>query len=74
MSSSLTMTFILGLLFGIALVNLFNSLKNTSGILKIDTTNPNKDVYRLELDSIDNLNKKKKIILKVDSHADLSQK
>ena len=44
----------------------------TSGTLKIDHSNPDKDVYRFEIDKIDNLHKKKRIILKVDNKADLS--
>lgn len=44
-----------------------------AGTLKIDRTNPDKDVYRIELDSLDKLPNKKRIVLKIDPNADLSQ-
>lgn len=45
----------------------------TAGTLKIDHSNPEKDVYRLEIDDLEGLSKKRKIILKVDNCANLSQ-
>lgn len=48
--------------------------KRTSGTLRIDHSNPEKDIYRFEVDEIENLSKKKEIILKIDNHANLSQK
>lgn len=42
-----------------------------SGTLKID---PERDRYLLEIDQLEGLDRKKRIVLKVDSHADLSQK
>lgn len=62
----------IGIVIGFMVALLY--LKASSGTLKIDQTNPEKDVYLLELDDLDNIAKKKRIILKVDSHADLSQK
>lgn len=44
----------------------------TSGTLRIDHNNPGKDVYRIEIDNIDALSKKKYVRLKVDNNADLS--
>lgn len=44
------------------------------GTLRIDHTDPEKDVYRFEIDDIDKLSKKKRVVLKVDNNADLSQK
>ncbi len=46
---------------------------HTDGTIKIDRSNPEKDVYRLEIDDLDNLSKKKRVILKIDPNADLSQ-
>lgn len=46
----------------------------SSGTLRIDHRNPEKDVYRIEIDNLDNLAKKRRVVLKVDNHADLSQK
>lgn len=47
---------------------------NTAGTLKVDHSNPEKDIYRFEIDRFDDLDKKKRIVLKVDHSADLSQK
>lgn len=44
-----------------------------TGTLRIDHSDPEKDVYRFEVDNLDKLSKKKRIILKVDNDADLSQ-
>nr|DAD58024.1 MAG TPA: hypothetical protein [Caudoviricetes sp.] len=44
------------------------------GTLKIDHSDPEKDVYRIDIDDLDKLSKKKRIVLKVDNDADLSQK
>lgn len=49
-------------------------IRRTYGTLKIDHSNPEKDVYLFELGDIDALSKKKRIILKVDNNAVLSQK
>jgi hypothetical protein len=43
------------------------------GELQIDTSNPEKDTYRLQLDTaFDELPKKKIVVLSIDSNADLS--
>ena len=47
--------------------------KNACGTLRIDRTNPEKDLYRFDIDNHDSLTKKKRIILKVYNKADLSQ-
>ena len=44
------------------------------GILRIDHSNPEKDVYRFEINNLDKLNKKRRIVLKIDHKADLSSK
>lgn len=44
------------------------------GTLKIDVSDPSKDVYRFEINDIDALTNKKRIVLNVDNKADLSQK
>lgn len=46
---------------------------NAAGTLKVDHSNPEKDIYRFEIDRFDDLNKKKRIVLKVDHSANLSQ-
>lgn len=49
-------------------------LKSVRGTLRIDHSNPNKDIYRLDLDDLDVLTRKKLVILDIDHHANLSQK
>lgn len=69
----LWLVFVLGLVVGSIVVNIIWSLNRSSGVLKIDQSNPEKDIYRIELDSLDNLSKKKRVSLKVDAKANLSQ-
>ena len=48
--------------------------RSTIGTLKIDHSDPERDRYLFDLgDNLDKLSKKKRIILKVDNNADLSQ-
>ena len=61
-----------GMLFGMIATALYFRMKFTSGTLRIDHSNPAKDVYRFEIDDLDKLNKKRKIVLKIDHHANLS--
>ena len=49
-------------------------LKSVRGTLRIDHSDPNKDMYRIELDDLDVLTRKKLVILDIDHHANLSQK
>ena len=64
-----------GLLAGSLLCNVASVvyIRRTYGTLRIDHSNPEKDVYRFEIDDIDSLSRKKRIVLKVDDHAVLSQ-
>lgn len=69
--------FLIGSLFvGSLLCNVISIayLKRTCGTLRIDHSNPEKDLYRFDIDDLDSLVKKKRIILRVDNNADLSQK
>lgn len=49
-------------------------LKSVRGTLRIDHSDPNKDIYRLDLDDLNVLTRKKLVILDIDHHANLSQK
>lgn len=60
--------FLVGVVIGVLLDRL-----RTVGTLRIDHSNPDKDVYRFEINNLDSLNKKKRIVLTIDHHADLSQ-
>jgi hypothetical protein len=59
---------------GSIVTNIIHTVRSTSGTLRIDHSNPERDVYRLELDNLDELNKKSRVDLKIDRNADLSQK
>lgn len=48
-------------------------LTSARGTLRIDHSNPEKDVYRIEINDLDALSRKKKVILDVDNSAILSQ-
>lgn len=62
--------FILGCLFGIffafCTVLIFREF-SIAGTLKIDSTNPEKDIYRLEIEDLNRLPKKKRITVNVEN-------
>ena len=64
--------FLGGVAIGIIISMLLNFLKTSYGVLKIDISDSEKEMYRICLDDLDDLKKKKRIMLKVDSNADLS--
>lgn len=67
--------FAVGFCVGMLVNELLLYLKKSSGTLRIDTISSDHDIYRIEMDDdLDNLHKKHFIILKIDPHADLSQK
>ena len=66
--------YLLGVLFGAIIASILRFEFRSFGVLMIDHSNPEKDVYRLEIDKLDSLSSKKKIVLKIDNNADLSQK
>ena len=66
---------VVGVLVGSIISNIIFYIRyRKAGTLRIDHSNPEKDVYRIEIDDLDGLSKKKHVILKVDNNADLSQK
>ena len=66
---------VVGVLVGSIISNIIFSIRyRKAGTLRIDHSNPEKDVYRIEIDDLDGLAKKKHVILKVDNNANLSQK
>lgn len=73
MKITLLAMFFVGLLLGFCIACIVHLLRGVSGTLKIDRHDPEKDVYRLEIDDLDSIPKKKHIVLKVDAKADLSQ-
>ena len=65
---------LLGVLIGSIISNVAFYIRTASGVLKVDHSNPEKDVYRIEINEFDAFDYKKRILLKVDHNADLSQK
>ena len=66
---------LIGLLVGSIVSNIIFFIRyRKAGTLRIDHSDPEKDVYRIEIDDLDGLSKKKHVILKVDNNANLSQK
>lgn len=63
--------FVGGLLVGIIFYRLIFWLRSKKGVLRIDHSNPEKDVYRFEIDGIVD-DSTKRFVLKVDHDADLS--
>jgi hypothetical protein len=43
------------------------------GTLRIDRSNPEKDIYQIVVGDFDKLSRTKQIVLKIDNNADLSQ-
>lgn len=54
-----------GIVIGINSCRLYFQLRSAYGELRINETNPEKDVYRLEIEDLDLLRKKKQIVLKI---------
>lgn len=67
-------TFALGVVTGVSISSAIRLLRPKAGVLRIDRTDPQKEIYRFEVDNLEALSKKKHIVLKVDNYADLSQK
>lgn len=69
------MYILIGVLIGMIIASLFFfNPRTTYGVLRVDHSDPKKDLYRFEIDDLDKLRTKKKVILTIDHHADLSQK
>lgn len=66
--------FIVGFILAAVIDYVIGRFDKASGVLRIDHSDPEKDTYRFEITDLGSLDKKKKIVLKIDHHADLSQK
>ena len=66
--------FILGGFTQAAFAAAIQSIYSTKGDLRIDHSNPDKDIYRVEIPDLDVLKHKRYVELKIDHNADLSQK
>ena len=66
--------YILAAFLGSVVVNIIYFKSTSFGTLNIDDSNPEKDVYRIDIEHLDKIAKKKYIQLKVKTGVDLSQK
>ena len=66
--------FIVGVCVGSLMTILVRERGTVMGVLLIDSSNPEKDVYRFDVGNMNNLSKKKRVILKIENDVDLSQK
>lgn len=66
--------FILGALILAVAIYAYTVIFCRRGVFVIDFTDPNKDVCRLEIGPLGDIYKRKKLILKIDTRTDLSQK
>ena len=63
---------LLGSAIGFFCTLLFILLTMATGSLRVDHSNPDKDLYRFEIEELDDLNKKKCVMLKIDHNANLT--
>lgn len=73
MNWTLLCMFLLGALLEGLVSSAIDAIQSARGVLRIDHSNPDKDVYRIEIDDLDKLSKKKRVYLRVDHNADLRQ-
>lgn len=64
--------FIAGGLVGSIMYMIMQKLFVAHGTLRIDHSDPEKDIYRIEINNLDELNRKSYVELEIDHHADLS--
>jgi len=64
---------LLGIAIGVIITLVIYKLRTVHGVLRIDHSNLEKDIYRFEVDNLDALSRKKYIVLEVDNYAELSQ-
>ena len=51
---------------------IIDRIRSARGVLRVDHSNPQKDLYLFEIDDIEKINKKKYVNLKIDHNAKLS--
>ena len=70
----LLVLFCAGVVLGAAITTVPRLVRTSFGELKIDCSDPDKDLYSIEVGDLDELAKKKRVILKVVKTATFSQK
>lgn len=61
----------LGIIIGVIGTVIFYSLRTATGVLHIDHHDPEKDYHLFEIDNIEQLYKRRRIVLKVNHNASL---
>lgn len=64
----------LGVIAGGVTTAIICRIRSRRGVLRIDRTDQNKEIYRFDVGDLETLSKRKRLILRIDNHADLSQK
>lgn len=65
---------LVGFIFGAAITLIIMLNRASFGTLRIDHSNLEKDIYRIDIEDLDKLSKKKVVMLTIDNNAHLSQK
>ena len=65
--------FSLGIIIGVIMTRLILQVSSAKAVLRIDHSNPEKDIYRLDLDNVCSANKKI-LLLKIDHRANFTNK
>lgn len=73
MSMELLVYWLAGIIVGLIAMTTIISVKAAVGTLRIDSSNEEKDIYRLDIHDLEKVPNKKYIILRVDKNANLSQ-
>lgn len=73
MSMELLVCWVTGIIVGMLLMGVIVCILSSIGTLRIDTSNPEKDVWRLDIHDLDKISSKKYIIMQIDNDAKLSQ-
>lgn len=66
--------FIIGVIIGAIISKLIARRRVKVGVLRIDRSDPEKDLYKIELEDLEKLKYVKEVVLKIDNNSDLSQK
>lgn len=60
--------FMVGIVIGSAITSFIWDRKQVDGTLEIDQSDPKKDKYLFKIDTLDDLNSKNRILLKIKTH------
>ena len=69
----MSLEFCIGIVVGMIMTCILRRILSASGELKIDRSHPEKDLYKLEIDNLDVIPKKRYVILRVRPNSNLTQ-